>query len=139
MNKYCQLSPRKAKETIWQDFLVKPRTNNCNCLFARRVRRSHVHVTEVAQHGFVFFAHAACEIWIAQMLVARRLRHVLQHAQALPDGSLPVGRHLLPLRKHFILDVTLLLWRELPPGASVVSNLLLFLGRQPIEPFVVLL
>src|SRR5215467_1778555 len=67
------------------------------------------------------------------MLVACGLRHILQHTQSLPNSPLPVGRHLLPFRKHFILDVALLLRCELSPSSRVVSNLLLFLRRQAIE------
>lgn len=50
-----------------------------NCLLARRVWRTHVHVAQVAQHGLVLFIHAAGKIRIVQMLVARRLRHILQY------------------------------------------------------------
>jgi hypothetical protein len=43
----------------------------------RRVRCAHVHVAQIAQHGLVFFAHAAREVQIIQMLVPGRLRHIL--------------------------------------------------------------
>src|SRR5258707_8316915 len=106
--------------------------------FVRWVRRAHMHVAQVAQHGFVFFAHAAREIRIIQMLVARRLRHVLQHAQSLPDRLLLVGGQLPPLREQVILDMPLLFRRQLSPLSLTIANLLLLLRRQTSEILIVL-
>jgi hypothetical protein len=65
--------------------------------------------------------------------VARGLRHVLQHAQPLLNGPLPVRRQLLPPRQHVIFDVVSLPWRKLLPILSSSFHILLSLGRQLIE------
>jgi len=67
------------------------------------------------------------------MLIARRFRHIFQHAQALLDGSLPLRRKLLPARQDIILDVTPLLGRQLSPGIGALAHFLLLLRRQPVE------
>jgi len=46
-------------------------------LLLRPVRRAHVLMAQIPQHLLVFFAHSARKVWIIQVPVARRLRHVL--------------------------------------------------------------
>src|SRR4029077_2645964 len=85
------------------------------------------------QHLPVFFAHSARKVRIAQVPVARGLRHVLQHAQPLLNGPLPVRRQLLPPRQHVIFDVVSLVWCKLLPILGSSFHILLSLGRQLIE------
>ena len=88
---------------------------NNAALFARRVRRAHMQVAQIAQHGLIFIAHAAREIRIIQMLVARRLGHILQHAQTLLNRPPPAIREFLPFRRQIIPNVILLFRRQLLP------------------------
>src|SRR5262249_49535155 len=90
-------------------------------------------------HGFVFFVHAAREVRIAQVLVARRLRHVLEHIQAAANGALAIRGKLLVLRSDIVLDVLPLLWGHAAPDALAVSELLLLLRREPAELLLILL
>src|SRR5260370_38379900 len=94
-------------------------------LFGRRVRRSaYVQMAQVAQRGFVFLAHAPREIRIIQMLIARRLRHVLEHAQSLLDRPLAVRRQLPPPRQDILLNVLALLRsKSAPPLRSLLHSL----------------
>src|SRR5437667_7417474 len=64
-----------------------------------------MHVAQVAKQGFVFFAHAPREVRVTQMLIPRRLRHVLQDVQAALDRVPPRRRQLFPRRKHVVSDV----------------------------------
>ncbi len=96
-------------------------------------------MAQISKRGFIFFAHAARKVRIAQMLIARRLRHVLQHRQPVLDRPLPVRRHLLPPRKNIILDVRLLLWRHLLPHMRTLAHILLLLRRQLVEAPLILL
>ena len=107
-------------------------------LLVRWVRRAHVQVAQIAQHGLIFFTHASREIRIIQMLVARGLRHILQYAQTLLNGTLSVRRKLLPLRQHVVFDVVLLFRRQLVPIGSRLSHLLLLSRRQLLKVLVVL-
>ncbi len=91
---------------------------NNAALFARRVRRAHMQVAQIAQHGLIFIAHATREIRIIQMLVARRLGHILQHAQTLLNRPPPAIRQLLPLRRQIIPNVILLFRRQFLPLVS---------------------
>src|SRR5216684_6314557 len=83
-------------------FRVPLKLNTYNCLlktflFVRRIRGSaNMQMAQVPQHGPIFFAHSPREIRIVQMLIPRRLRHVLQYAETLSDGPPPVGRQLFP-------------------------------------------
>jgi hypothetical protein len=46
--------------------------------FTRRLRRSaNVQVAQVPKRGLIFLAHPTCKVRIAQVLIARRLRHIL--------------------------------------------------------------
>ena len=104
-----------------------------NLLFLRPVRRTNMLVTQIPQHLPVIFAHPAREVRIIQMSVARRLRHILQHAQPVLNGPLPVRRQLLPPGQHIIPNVTLLLRREPLPILCRSLHLLLLLRRQLVE------
>lgn len=61
-------------------------------LLARRIRRAHMHMAQVTQHGFIFLAHTASKVGVIQMLIPRRFRHVLQHIQSALDRALPPRR-----------------------------------------------
>lgn len=103
-------------------------------LLARRLGRStHVQVAQVTQRRFVLCTHATRKIRIIQMLVARRLWHVLQHAEPLLNRALPVRRKLSPPRQHIIFDVIPLLRRQFLPRLRPVAHLLLLLRRKPVE------
>jgi hypothetical protein len=114
--------------------VLKLKTKNLQLrtvLFARRVRRSaHMQVAQIAQGCPVFVAHAPCEVRVTQPLVARRLRHILQHTQPLLNRLPAVRRHLLPFRQHFITDVVALLRRHPLPDLRSLAQLLLLLWRK---------
>src|SRR5712692_1531050 len=94
-------------------------------------------VAQIAECIFVFFPHTLREIRVIQMLIPRRLRHILQHRQPVLDRPLPVRRQLFPPGQNIILDVRLLLWRHLLPHASALAHLLLLLRWQlPETPLV---
>lgn len=105
---------------------------------AGRVRRSaNMQVAQIAERAPVFFTHAPGEIRIVQVLVPRRLRHILQYRQPVLYRPLPVWRHLFPPWQNIISDVRLLLWRHLLPHASALAHLLLLLRWQlPETPLV---
>ena len=103
-------------------------------LFVRRFRRpTHMQVAQIAKGCFIFVAHSAREIRIVQVLITRRLRHVLQHIEPASNRSLPVRRKLLPFRQDVVLDVISLLRRKFLPRLRTVAHLLLLLGRKPVE------
>jgi hypothetical protein len=89
-----------------------------------------VQMAQIAQRSAVFFAHTAREVRVVQVLVARKLRHVLQHAQTLFDGFLTLRRQITPGRQHVIFDVIPLLRRHLLPHSLAVTQVLLLLRRQ---------
>lgn len=95
-------------------------------------------VAEVAQRGAVLVAHTASKVWIVEVLVTRRLGHVLKNAQALLDGFLALGRHVAPIGQYFILNVVALLRRHLLPDAVAVAHILLLLRRQLPEALLIL-
>ena len=85
-------------------------------LLVRRIWRSaNVQVAQIAQRGFIFFAHAAREVWIIQVLVAGAFRHIFQYRQTILNGAFAVRRHLLPPGEHVILDVVALCGRHFLP------------------------
>src|SRR5438876_1369362 len=93
-------------------------------LFVRRVRRAHVQVAQVAQHGLIFFAHAPREIRVIQVLVPRRFRHILQNTQPLLNRPSSAIRQLFPLRRQIIPDMVLLLRRQFIPLVNAPIYLL---------------
>ena len=64
------------------------------------------------------------------MLVACKLRHVLENAQPLLDSFLSLWRQVAPVRQHFIFNVIALLRRHLLPHPLAVAHVLLLLRRQ---------
>lgn len=98
-----------------------------------------MHVAQVAKHGLVFLAHTPCEVRVIQMLIPRRLRHVLQDVQAALDRVPTRRRQLFPCRKHVVADVALLLRRQLGPNAQALPHFLLLLRRKLSEASFVLL
>jgi len=108
-------------------------TVNAARLLAREFgRTADVGVAEVVEHGLLVVGHAFGEIRIVETLIARRLRHILEHSQFLLHDLLALPRHLLPLRQNVVFDVLLLLRRELPPGIFVLAETRLLLWRQVI-------
>src|SRR5260370_335702 len=95
-------------------------------------------MAQIAQRRFIFLAHPPREIRIIQMLVARRLRHVLQHAQSLLDRALGVRGHLLPLRQDITADVLALFRRQLIPHLRALLQFLPLCWRQFLQPPIVL-
>ncbi len=93
---------------------------------------------------------------VVQPRVARRFRHILQHAQLLLDHPFSLRRHLLPFGHHFVTDmgallgshsrphlfavahVHALLRRQTVPVLQVPPHPLLLLGRQAVESLIVL-
>jgi len=102
-------------------------------LFVRLVGGADVFVAQIAQHLAIVVVHAAGEVGVIEMAVARGLRHVAQYAEALLNGFLAVPRELLPLGQHFILEMIALLRGELAPICGRLPHLLLPLRRQLIE------
>jgi len=72
------------------------------------------------------------------MLISRRLWHIFQHTKTLLYRTLPLRRKLLPLRQHFILNVILLLRRQLVPVPRALLHLLPLAGIQLLIVLVVL-
>jgi hypothetical protein len=64
------------------------------------------------------------------MFIARELRHVLEHAQALLDGFLSLWRQIAPGGQHIILNVIALLRGHLLPHPFTVAHVLLLLRGQ---------
>ena len=73
------------------------------------------------------------------MLIARRLRHILQHRQPVLNRPLPVRRHLLPPGEHIIPDVRLLLRSHALPHFRAPPHVVLLLRRQLFEASLILL
>jgi hypothetical protein len=84
-------------------------------------------VAQVSQGRLILFAHSAGKIWIVQVLVPRRLRHILQHAEAASNRPLPVRRKLLPFRQDIVLDVISLLRSQASPHTLALAQFLLLL------------
>jgi len=128
---------RKRQEVVpensvsWIHWLAdKPRGLPTALFAARRFRRSaDVHVAQIPQHAFILFAHATRKIRVVQMLVAGRLRHVLQHSQPLLNRALAIRRHLTPFRRQVVLDVIPLSRCQFPPIVGTWFELLP-LGRR---------
>ena len=113
-------------------------------------------VAEVPEHGLFVVAHPAREVRIAESLITRGFRHILQDAQLLLHHLLAIPRHLAPLRKHIVLDVVallrcqvtpslfvaaqacLLLRRHVIPLTELLANLVLFVRREALERMAVL-
>jgi hypothetical protein len=109
------------------------------CLLARRIgRTANMQMAQIPQRRLVLVAHSFGELRIIQSLVPRRLRHILQYAQPLPNRLTPFHGHLPPLWQHIISDVTLLL-RSHP--APLLSSPVQFLSlrRRKISVLVVVL
>ena len=87
-------------------------------------------MAQIAQRSTVFFAHTPREVGVFQMLIARKLGHVLKHAQTLLNRFLSLWRQIAPVGQHFIFDVIALLRRHLLPDALAVAHILLLLRRQ---------
>src|SRR5467141_1196233 len=94
-------------------------------------------VAQISQRRSIFIAHPAREVRIVQPLVARRFRHVLQHAQPLLNRLPALRRHLLPSRQHFIADVVALLRRHLLPDLRSLAQLLLLRRRKLPESLLI--
>jgi hypothetical protein len=96
-----------------------------------RVRSSpDVQMAQIAQRSAVFFAHPPSEVGVSEMLIARKLRHVLKNTQALLNRFLPLRRQIAPGRQHLIFDVIALLGSHLLPHSLAVAQVLLLLRRQ---------
>ena len=89
-----------------------------------------MHMAQIAQRSAIFWTHTASKVRVVQMLVARVLRHVLEHAQALLDGFLSLWRQSAPARQHFIFNVIALLRCHLLPHPLAIAHVLLLLRRQ---------
>ena len=89
-----------------------------------------MHMAQIAQRSAIFWTHTASKVRVVQMLVARVLRHVLEHAQTLLDGFLSLWRQSAPARQHFIFNVIALLRCHLLPHSLAVTHVLLLLRRQ---------
>jgi hypothetical protein len=87
-------------------------------------------MAQIAERSSVFCAHTAGKVGVAQMLVARKLRHVLEHAETLLDGFLPLWRQIAPSGQYIILNVIALLRGHLLPHPLAVAHVLLLLRRQ---------
>jgi hypothetical protein len=98
----------------------------------RSVRRAHVRVAQVVQHGLFVVAHAAGEVRIIQALIARRFRHVLQHAELLFHDLLTVPGHLAPLWQNVVLNMVALVGSQVAPGLLVLAEAGLLLRRHVI-------
>src|SRR6266850_2906272 len=106
----------------------------------RRVRRSpNMQVAQISQRRPVVLAHPAREVRIVQPLVARRFRHILQHAQSLLNRLPALWRHLSPSRQHIIAHVVALLRGHLLPDLRSLAQLLLLLWGKPPELSFILL
>src|SRR5712664_4847125 len=96
-------------------------------------------VAQISQRRSIFIVHPAREVRIVQPLVARRFRHILQHAQSLLNRLPALRRHLPPSRQHFIAHMVLLLRRHLLPDLRSLAQLLLLLWRKLLESPLILL
>jgi hypothetical protein len=87
-------------------------------------------MAQIAERSAVFWAHTTSKVGVVQMLVARELRHILEHAQTLFNGLLPLGRQITPGWQYVIFNVIALLRRHLLPHPLTVAHILLLLRRQ---------
>jgi hypothetical protein len=95
-------------------------------------------VAQIMQRALIFLTHAARKIRIAQPLIPRGFRHILQHAKPLLDRLLAVRRHLLPLGQHIVADMIALLRRHFLPNLRAFAKLLLLRRWQVPEPLLIL-
>ena len=93
----------------------------------------------ISECGFIFLAHAPREVRIVQMLIARRLRHILQHREPVLDRSLAIRRQLLPPGQHIVLHVRLLLRSHTLPDFGAPAHVVLLRGRELVEASLILL
>src|SRR5579863_3022786 len=122
-----------ARQNCATSKLSKEWNSDLLLLVSRRVRcAANMQVAQIVKRGFVFIAHAAGKIWIAQPLVACGLWHILQYAELLLNHLLALPRHLPPSRQHVVLDVILLLRSQAPPGALVFAKPLSLLWGHPV-------
>ena len=91
---------------------------------------AYVQMAQIAQRSAVFWTHSASKVRVVKMLVAGKLRHVLENAQPLLDSFLSLWRQVAPVRQHFIFNVIALLLRHLLPDPLAVAHVLLLLRRQ---------
>src|SRR5882724_7026671 len=96
-------------------------------------------VAQISQRRSIFIVHPAREVWIVQPLVARRFRHILQHAQSLLNRLPALRRHLPPSWQHIIAHVVLLLRRHLLPDLRSLAQLMLLLWWKLPESSLILL
>src|SRR6266849_9870390 len=96
-------------------------------------------VAQIPQRRSIVIAHPAREVRIVQPLVARRFRHILQHAQSLLNRLPALRRHLPPSGQHIIAHVVALRRRHLLPDLRSLAQLLLLLWRKLLESSFILL
>jgi len=114
-------------------------TRELSGIIGWRVRgATNVQMAQIAQRSAVFFAHTARKVGVVQVLIARELGHVLEHAQALLDGFLSLRRQIAPGRQHIIFNVIPLLLGHLLPNSLAVAHVLLLLRRQLPKAFLIL-
>jgi hypothetical protein len=101
-------------------------------------RATYMQMAQIAQSALIFFAHPARKVWIVQPLIARRLRHILQHPQSLLNRLAALRWHLLPFRQHIIAHVIALLRRHPLPDLRALLQLFLLHWRQIPQPLLVL-
>jgi len=107
-------------------------------LLARRIGRTNMHVAQIPECGLVLFTHPPGKIRVIQPLIPCELRHILQHAQSLPNRLSPVRRHLPPLRHYVVPDMVLLLRRQSVPNCLPTLQFLPLRWRKILVPVVVL-
>jgi hypothetical protein len=95
-------------------------------------------VAQVPKRRPILVAHALRKPRIAQPLIPRRLRHILQHAQSIADRLLPIGRHLPPLWQHIVPHMVALLRRHTIPNLRAIAQHLLLCWRHPPQPVLIL-
>ena len=96
-------------------------------------------MAQISECGFIFLTHPLREVRIVQMLIARRLRHILQHREPVLDRSLALRRQLLPTGQHIVLDVRLLLRSHALPDFGAPAHVVLLRGRELVEAPLILL
>jgi hypothetical protein len=95
-------------------------------------------VAQIPQRCLILFAHPFGKPRIIQPLIPRELRHILQHAQSLPDRLPPLLGHLPPLRQHVVPDVALLLRSQLIPAICSILQFLSLRRRKIPKSIIVL-
>ena len=95
-------------------------------------------MTQIPQRRLILFTHPLRKPRIIQPLISRRLRHILEHSQPIPNRLLPVRRHLPPLWQHIIPHVLALLRRHPVPHLRAIPQHLLLRRRQALQPLFVL-